>query len=139
MKSKLFHIGIKAVILKDGKVLVLKDTRKYEGFDLPGGKIDQDESIEQALKRELGEELGEELGLENFVQKELLYVYERPDYKKGNIHLMLVFYKGEADITDIKLSEEHTSFEWISKDDLETAQFRNSGVKKAIEKVFQTI
>ena len=57
-KQKKYHIGIKALIVKNGKALVLKDEGRYPGFDLPGGKIDENESFEQALKRELREEIG---------------------------------------------------------------------------------
>lgn len=53
-----FHIAVKAVIVKDDKALVLKEASRFSGFDLPGGKIDENESIEEALKRELYEELG---------------------------------------------------------------------------------
>lgn len=54
---KNFHIGIKAVIVQNNKALLLKDPR-FNGYDLPGGRIDKDEDIEEALKRELFEELG---------------------------------------------------------------------------------
>lgn len=132
-----FHIAIKAIIIKDGKALVLKETSRYKGFDLPGGKIDQNESIQEALKRELHEELG----LKEFQMGELLHVYERTDYKKEGISLMLIFYKVDADDFEITLSEEHTEYKWISKQEVlemaEKKMFRNDGVKVAIEKVLK--
>lgn len=47
VKVKKFHIGIKALIKEDGKILVLKDAGRYSGYDLPGGKVDEKESYEQ--------------------------------------------------------------------------------------------
>ncbi|OGH02663.1 MAG: hypothetical protein A2798_03430 [Candidatus Levybacteria bacterium RIFCSPHIGHO2_01_FULL_37_17] len=127
-----FHIGIKAVILneQEDKALVLKDTTRYEGIDVPGGKIDEGETIHQALSRELREELG----VEHFTVSGILHAAERPDYDKDGTKLMLIFYRVHAKISDIQLSDEHTSFEWIGKEDLGSPQFRNEGVKTAIEK-----
>ena len=134
---KNFHIGIKAVIVRNNKALILKDTKRFKGYDVPGGKIDEGEDIEQALQRELYEELG----LRKFLIREILYAFERLDYDKKGSRLMLIFYKIEAKISKIKLSDEHTSFDWISKKDLaEIARkrgFRNDGVKIALEKVLK--
>ncbi len=135
--TKLFHIGIKAVIVNNNKALVLEDTGRYAGFDVPGGKIDENETIEQALKRELLEELG----LTDFKTGELLTVFEREDYKKEGINLILIFFKVEANNFDVKLSDEHSEYRWISKDDLsemvKNNEVRNDGVKVALEKVLE--
>jgi 8-oxo-dGTP diphosphatase len=132
-----FHIAIKAVIVKDDKALVLKEVSRYSGFDLPGGKIDENESIEEALKRELHEELG----LEKFIMGDLVHAYERTDYKKEGISLMLIFYKVSAGDFNVVLSEEHTEYRWISKQDVlemsEKKMFRNDGVKVALEMILK--
>ena len=132
-----FHIAAKAVIVKDNKALVLKEVNRFSGFDLPGGKIDENENIEVALKRELKEELG----LTEFTTGNLLHVYERQDYKKNGFSLMLVFYEVFTDDFKITLSEEHDEYKWISKQDVmemaENNLFRNDGVKVAIEMVLK--
>jgi 8-oxo-dGTP diphosphatase len=137
IKVKNFHIAIKAVIVNNGRALVLKEPNRFSGFDLPGGKIDEDENIEQALKRELNEELG----LKKFKMGELLHVFERLDYHKNGTKLMLIYYKVEATFKKIKLSNEHTSYKWISKNDLieiiKTKEFRNDGIRIALEKVLK--
>lgn len=133
---KNFHIGIKALIVKSGKVLALKDASRYRGFDLPGGKIDEGETFHQALKRELFEELG----VNTFKIGPLVHVYERTDYEKQNASLMLICFKVEATISEITLSHEHTGFEWISKKDLvkmDDKLFRNGEIKKALVKVLE--
>lgn len=134
---KKFHIGVKAIIVKRGKALVLKDTNRYVGYDLPGGKIDQGESIGEALKRELKEELG----LRNYKIVKLIGVYERTDYKKRNTSLMLIFFEVKAKIQKIKLSFEHTDYKWISAKELseqiKSKGFRNKGIIDALAKVLK--
>lgn len=127
-----YHIGIKGLIVNNKKALVLLDPR-FNGFDLPGGKIDEGEDIDQALKRELYEELG----LEDFTKGELVHVYERTDYKKKGINLMLICFMVKAKISDIRLSDEHSEFKWISKKDLNDGKFRNEGIKVALAKVLK--
>lgn len=58
MADSLFRISLKAYIENDkGEVLVVKETGRTQ-WDMPGGGMDYDETIQEALKRELQEETG---------------------------------------------------------------------------------
>lgn len=53
----LYRLSIKALILnEDGEVLVVKETGRG-WWDLPGGGMDHEESIKEAIARELREEV----------------------------------------------------------------------------------
>ena len=66
---------VAAIIIHDGKILcVQRDTNKYDyiskKYEFPGGKIEENEIAEDALKREIKEELLMDVE----VQKEFLTV-----------------------------------------------------------------
>lgn len=54
--SKLkFRPSVYGILIEDDKVLL---SRQWDGYDFPGGGIELDETIEEALKREFFEETG---------------------------------------------------------------------------------
>lgn len=54
------HLGVYGVLIKDSNILMIKKGRgPYTGkFDLPGGKLEHGEDIQEGLARELQEETG---------------------------------------------------------------------------------
>ena len=61
VKEQLFHLGAKALIYDEGgKVLLLKIKRKNGEtyWDLPGGRVAENETVEDSLQREVYEETG---------------------------------------------------------------------------------
>lgn len=46
------------ILRKDGKILVVKDRWKPNIWSLPGGGVEDKESIEEGLRREIQEETG---------------------------------------------------------------------------------
>ena len=135
-KPQNFYIGIKAAIVNNNKALIVADPR-FSGYDLPGGKIDEGEDIEQALKRELKEELG----LKDFKLGELIYAFPRHDYHVEGTSIMLIFYIATTSVSNIALNDEHSEFKWIDKYDLKDLvrenKLRNDGVRMALEKALK--
>ena len=108
---KKFHVGCKGVIRRDSDVLLLRPNGAGPEWDLPGGRIEGDESMQQALRRELDEELpgiaavriGNQLGC------------ARVRDFAGKLGLVLVLFEVEAELPDpIRLSHEHSASEWIA-------------------------
>ncbi len=50
-----FRPSVYGILIEDDKILL---SRQWDGYDFPGGGIDIDETIEEALKREFVEETG---------------------------------------------------------------------------------
>ncbi len=59
MSEQLFHVGIKAIIVNDAKVLLVREAMHDTAFwDVPGGRVEPGESFLTTLSRELKEEIG---------------------------------------------------------------------------------
>ncbi len=113
---KTFYVGIKAVIIKDDKVLILHtnvNKERPDMWEVPGGRIDDEESIEQALLRELKEELP---NIKAIVMEEIVDAYRLNKDIDGDKSLVLVFYKVSADFDgNPKISDEHVEYEWATE------------------------
>ncbi|MFH1771133.1 MAG: NUDIX domain-containing protein [archaeon] len=105
-----FNIAVKAFIVKEGKVLVIKrrpnDPHSPGIWDIPGGRIEEGENPYDGLTREVKEEVNLEVNI-----KVPLYVdyFTRDDGQKIT---MLIFVCSPIS-KDVRLSEEHTAFEWV--------------------------
>lgn len=58
-----FSVGVLGIILKDDKVLLVKSNYGHFRWQLPGGYVEKDELLSQALHREIKEELGVEIDI----------------------------------------------------------------------------
>lgn len=105
---------VAAVILHEGKYLCMqKGATKYtytsHKFEFPGGKIEPDETPQEAVIRELREEMDYEV----FVEKELVTVHHQyPDFS-----LDLTAFLCRASSTEFTLKE-HASYRWATKEEL---------------------
>jgi 8-oxo-dGTP pyrophosphatase MutT (NUDIX family) len=112
MTIQSFNVGIKAAIVRDGTILALRSAA--HGFwDLPGGRIDDEESIEQTLRREIGEEIG--VG-DDVELRDIVCAIRVPHFSHKDVGgLVLIAYEVVIpDDTEIAISDEHTEFQWLS-------------------------
>lgn len=118
-----FHLGIKAIIQKgDGKILLLKtNPKQLKGFsgepywDIPGGRIKKNSSIEETLLREIEEETGITTikKFSPFVM--VLSKNIRIPVGKETVGLILSSYICKVNkLPNIKISNEHTEYGWFT-------------------------
>ncbi|MCX6754836.1 MAG: NUDIX domain-containing protein [Candidatus Nomurabacteria bacterium] len=100
------HVGVYGIYIKDAKVLLINKSRgPYEGmFDLPGGKIEKGETLEQALRREFIEEVGCEIKDLQFLSMNE-YSCEYKNHKKVllNFHHTGTYFVVSLSSDDIKV------------------------------------
>jgi 8-oxo-dGTP diphosphatase len=109
------QIAMKAVIVKNGRVLILREAATYgDGshrgkYHLPGGRVEKGENIFEALKREVLEETGLEVKIEYPI-----YVGEwRPIIHSVPHQIIGVFNVCKPRKTRVILSTEHDDYQWV--------------------------
>jgi ADP-ribose pyrophosphatase YjhB (NUDIX family) len=114
--AKLRHVVIDALVLKNNKLLLVKRTGKLlEGnkWALPGGFVERDENLIQALKREVYEETGWEI-----TDITLLTFNDSPDRpKEDRQNVSLVFFCKASRKTG-KPDDESDDQQWFGFDEL---------------------
>ena len=102
---------VAAVIRKDDKIFATQ--RGYgefkDGWEFPGGKIEDGESPEQALAREIKEELDTDINVGDLI--------DTIEYDYSNFHLSMDCFWCEILQGELELKE-HESARWLSKEKL---------------------
>ena len=120
MSVQLFHVGVKALVRDGaGKILVLKvNQEKLKNiteayWDIPGGRIEEGQTVQQTLEREVLEEIGTPMaGDADFYSAVVSNIRIPTD--NGEVGLVLMVYRVTLpDNAVIKLSPEHTAYEWV--------------------------
>ena len=131
--DKLFYVGQKAFIDKNGEVLVLNDP--VHGLDFPGGKIQEmDVALDEALHREVLEETNLEIEIgEPFFR----WYKEFPvGHRNEGKQVYLIGFKCKYKDGEVKLSDEHDNFKWVNKNNFREVEVANPYFK-ALEKYFK--
>jgi molecular chaperone GrpE len=110
----------KFLLLKANKPTGKGDAKKYEVFwktyfpwDLPGGRIENDETVEAGFIRDVVEEIGEvQYSLQSIVHTEHMEYIDGPVYA--------TFSLGTYQGGEITLSEEHSEYQWLTAEEVES-------------------
>ncbi len=100
--------GQKAFVLKDGKILIIKrkDVDIFSGmWDVPGGKIESEDTLSGAIAREIKEETGLKLTKILLILSTSKFTESLGDHPTISRNIYLCRAKGE-----VELSSEHSEF-----------------------------
>lgn len=118
---------VAAVIRKDNKIFATQ--RGYgefkDGWEFPGGKIEEGETPEQALAREIKEELDTEIKVGELI--------DTIEYDYPNFHLSMDCFWCEIMQGGLELKE-HEAARWLSKEELYSVDWLPADVG-VIEKI----
>lgn len=117
-------VSAKAIIQKDSKILLVKQTRPGRYYwDLPGGKLEYGERLEETVKREVKEETGLEVSVGR-----LAGVWQF--YSPTNKHQLIcpTYYcetsSYEVDIMHNVPEEFIQDFAWVAKSEIGRGEYR---------------
>lgn len=111
-----YKIAAKAIIFHDEHVLVLRKpeeerlAKNHHGWDFPGGGLEPDEPIMEALAREVWEETSLSVKVISPV-----YVYDEVQEEK---HLVILKFVCRDPEGELSLSGEHESAHWFPLGDI---------------------
>lgn len=111
------QVRVVAAVIKDnGKIFATQ--RGYgdykDGWEFPGGKIEEGETPQEALKREIKEELDTEIRVGELI--------DTIEYDYPTFHLSMDCFWCEVVSGDLVLKE-HESAKWLSKDELDSVEW----------------
>lgn len=102
---------VAAIIIDNDKVFATQ--RGYgefkDGWEFPGGKIDEGETAEEALVREIKEELDTEI--------EVINLLDTVEYDYPNFHLSMDCFICKVKSGELVLKE-HEAAKWLTKEEL---------------------
>lgn len=114
---------VAAIITKDNKIFATQ--RGYgdfkDGWEFPGGKVEQGESPEEAIVREIKEELKAEIKVTGFLTT--------VEHDYPTFHLSMdCFWAELADGTEMTLLE-HEAAKWLTIDEIDSVDWLPADVK----------
>ena len=97
-----------------GRVLLIRTHKWGDRYGIPGGKIDDGETMEAALVRELKEETGLDVSDVRFVTA-IDSVYSKEFYKP--VHMVLLNFTARSPGGAVTLNEEAQAYVWVSPEE----------------------
>ncbi|MCL6659267.1 NUDIX hydrolase [Paenibacillus amylolyticus] len=112
------HLGVYGICKRYEKILVIHKSRgPYSGrFDLPGGSIEQNETILSTIIREFQEETGLEIQIiKNIGVRDFIVPWTRPGHDHTHCHHVALFYEVKyisGDITNSPMIDDSRGAAW---------------------------
>ncbi len=121
------QVKVSAVFIEcKGKYLFLRKAAPAHlvgKWGVPGGKVDEGETIEEAAKRELQEEIG--IDVPSHAIKYLKPLYITTEYASFGFY---IFALTLDEFPEIKLSDEHDEYRWLEEEGVEQLDLMAGGL-----------
>ena len=133
MKTVRVVAAVIKAINENGEPIIFATQRGYgdfkDGWEFPGGKIEEGETPQEALKREIMEELDTEISV-----GELINTVE---YDYPTFHLSMDCFWCEVVKGDFVLKE-HEAAKWVTKEQLNSVEWLPADIK-LVENIIQAV
>lgn len=142
MEDKIFRYSMKAIIIKDGKVLVERcNTGHGDWLKLPGGGQEWGETVIEALKRECKEELNIEVEpirlvlIRDYIAKNHQFCNDYETFHQVELMFWCEVKDWNA-LQDIGEGENgYKGFEWLPLEGIENSEFYPAAVRPYFAKI----
>ena len=117
----MIKVIMKAMVLKNNKILILKRHPKQKvapgKWEMTGGKLEMDESLEECLIREVKEETNIDIEI-----KKILYATDHNTKILGKV--VIIVYLCEPKNDEVILSQEHSDYKWVGVEEFRKTVFK---------------
>ena len=121
--------AVGAIILNDNGEMLIVKSPKWMTYTIPGGHVEVNETMEEALRREVKEEVG--LDVEIIKKIDAFDAINPAEFKYGK-HFIFIDFLCRAKNTKVKVDEnEITNFMWIKPE--EAMEMVDSFTKKSLK------
>jgi 8-oxo-dGTP diphosphatase len=126
--TKNYIVGVGAIVFHEHKLLVIKD-RFLPGYKLPGGHIEKNESIKEALTREVFEETGINIRFESIMN---IGHFRNGQFGESNLYLVCT---AQALSCEIKIHDDSEILDawWINPVEFLRSEEVNAYNKSVVE------
>lgn len=130
------QVGVKVLVKQHDKFLFLRRNATFQegpqNWDIPGGRIEPEEALQDALTREVLEETG--LKLE---QTDTLLAAQDIFVPNAEMHVVRLTYTGVA-IGEVTISSEHDDYEWMSIGEVLSEPYVDQYVREVLERIHES-
>ena len=124
MKTVKVVAAVIKALNQEGEPIIFATQRGYgefkDGWEFPGGKIEEGETPQEALKREIMEELDTEITVGKLI--------DTIEYEYPTFHLSMDCFWCEIESGEIKLLEAEAA-RWLGKDELDSVEWLPADVR----------
>lgn len=125
------QVGVKVLLVQDNKYLFLRRSPSFKAgaqkWDIPGGRIETEEALLDALRREVYEETALELlDVSTLLAAQDIFAAEK------DLHVVRLTYLASAKGT-IKISNEHDEYKWMDLQEILSDPNVDSYLRKVLE------
>ncbi len=118
-------LDVRGAVFRDGRVLMVKE--KSGGWTLPGGYVDVNESLSQAIEREVNEESGLLVKAQKIAA---IFDHRQHGYKPHLYHFYKIYIICTLNGGFEKTNIETTDIAWFSKSELESVVLDQGRITK---------
>ncbi|MFK4425412.1 NUDIX hydrolase [Bacillus mycoides] len=130
--ENVMQVRVTGILIEGEKVLLVKQKVVNRNWSLPGGRVENGETLEEAMIREMREETGLEVRI-----KRLLYVCDKPDATPSLLHITFLLERIAGEIklpsNEFDLNPIH-DVQMVAIEELSRYGFSEKFIKLASEK-----